>query len=182
MFGAHPCPAPPPSPPGAVLPPSVDNRYQFNRSIAGARPRRQRAQPLRRASRHLPPEERGHHARCPPRLRRQAQVRLAAVRPRQAETRNEQFSFTYVSHRTYIHSSPTLLPFVPRPASPVAINAPPGDALLETRYAVEAAKAGYFFSVPPIICRSPGFQALVKAVPLESLLLETDSPALVRVG
>lgn len=46
---------------------------------------------------------------------------------------------------------------------------------------MEAAKAGYFFSVPPIVCRSPGFQALVKAVPLESLLLETDSPALVRV-
>lgn len=55
----------------------------------------------------------------------------------------------------------------------------PRVTLLETRYAVEAAKAGYFFSVPPIICRSPGFQALVKAVPLESLLLETDSPALV---
>lgn len=47
------------------------------------------------------------------------------------------------------------------------------------RYAVEAAKAGYFFSVPPIVCRSDGFQKLVKALPLESLLLETDSPALV---
>eukprot|EP00752_Nemacystus_decipiens_P002492 g2343.t1 len=49
------------------------------------------------------------------------------------------------------------------------------------KYAVEAAKAGYFFSVPPIICRSPGFQALVKALPLESLLLETDSPALAPI-
>lgn len=45
---------------------------------------------------------------------------------------------------------------------------------------MEAAKAGYVFSVPPIVCRSPGFQSLVKALPLESLLLETDSPALVR--
>ncbi|CAM9759094.1 unnamed protein product [Ectocarpus sp. 6 AP-2014] len=46
------------------------------------------------------------------------------------------------------------------------------------KYAVQAAKAGYFFSVPPIVCRSPGFQSLVKALPLESLVLETDSPAL----
>ncbi|CAB1112356.1 unnamed protein product [Ectocarpus sp. CCAP 1310/34] len=46
------------------------------------------------------------------------------------------------------------------------------------RYAVQAAKAGYFFSVPPIVCRSSGFQSLVKALPLESLVLETDSPAL----
>ncbi|CAN0423827.1 unnamed protein product [Scytosiphon promiscuus] len=51
--------------------------------------------------------------------------------------------------------------------------------LSDERYAVEAAKAGYLFSVPPIVSRSPGFQSLVKALPLESLLLETDSPALV---
>eukprot|EP00904_Undaria_pinnatifida_P011462 jgi/Undpi1/7446/HiC_scaffold_22.g09919.m1 len=49
------------------------------------------------------------------------------------------------------------------------------------KYAVEAAKAGYLLSVPPIVCRSPGFQSLVKAVPLQSLLLETDSPALAPV-
>ncbi|CAN0280806.1 unnamed protein product, partial [Ascophyllum nodosum] len=47
------------------------------------------------------------------------------------------------------------------------------------KYVVEAAKAGYFFSIPPIVCRSRGFQSLVQAVPLESLLLETDLPALV---
>ena len=86
-----------------------------------------------------------------------------------------------LSHRRNATSPPSLLgaPLPRRRSSPTPPL--PRPSLLETRYAVEAAKAGYFFSVPPIICRSPGFQALVKAVPLESLLLETDSPALVRV-
>jgi hypothetical protein len=46
------------------------------------------------------------------------------------------------------------------------------------KVAKKAMAAGYFFSVPPSTCRSPGFQNLVKAVPLELLLLESDAPAL----
>ncbi|CAM9895760.1 unnamed protein product [Chrysoparadoxa australica] len=48
-------------------------------------------------------------------------------------------------------------------------------------YAEAGAKAGYKFSVPPNVARSPGLQKLVQRLPLSSLVLETDCPALAPV-
>ena len=61
-----------------------------------------------------------------------------------------------------------------RGARRVCLHAFDGSA----KHAARAAGLGYLLSVPPSVVRSEQKQKLVRRVPLESLMLETDSPVL----
>ena len=45
-------------------------------------------------------------------------------------------------------------------------------------HALRGAEAGFLFSIPPSVVRSPQKRKLVRALPLSALALETDSPVL----
>jgi TatD DNase family protein len=69
---------------------------------------------------------------------------------------------------------PTIELLIERGARRVQLHAFDGRAAK----ALPAIEAGFFFSVPPSVVRSPQKQKLVRRLPLENLLVETDSPVL----
>lgn len=69
---------------------------------------------------------------------------------------------------------PTIELLLERGARRVQLHAFDGRAAK----ALPAVEAGFFFSVPPSVVRSPQKQKLVRRLPLSCLLLETDSPVL----
>ena len=46
------------------------------------------------------------------------------------------------------------------------------------KYAKKAVEAGFYFSIPPTVIFSKQKQNLVRAIPIENILLETDSPVM----
>ncbi len=48
----------------------------------------------------------------------------------------------------------------------------------KARYALEGVERGWFFSIPPSLVRSRQKEKLVRALPLEAILLESDAPVL----